>query len=148
MSRNVGVLRLVLPIAMIIFLWVTMRTTYAYSGESMTGFGFPLSWVAIDQSTSAAFKVALLPLLFDSVVYFFSVWVGLRLLRSKILMVKEKLMRGVSVTLWLCAILSLSASVLMLTPNVAMEMKSVDAYFGANAARAHALALGLQPFRN
>ncbi|MEQ1636916.1 MAG: hypothetical protein ABL903_09485 [Methylococcales bacterium] len=137
-----------LPLTLLVFLWVTMRTVSAYSTEAMTGFGFPLSWYATNEATSTAYTVAIFPLVFDLVVYIFST-ILLQWLYADRLLIRlnfsSTASKGMSALLWFAACLSLLITTLILVPNIRIELMAVNTYFGNNATRSCSLALGLQP---
>jgi hypothetical protein len=151
-----------LPITLLLFLYVTMRTVSGYpllSGagtetvlaESMTAFGFPLSWHAASGATSNAYKVAIVPLMVDLLVYVLAVIVLQWLVAVLLIRVRHTVSRvwtAVCVLLWFAASVSLGATLMILAPNLRVEVMAIDAYFSSERAiHQRSLAFGFLPHR-
>lgn len=149
-------LRIGLPATVLLFLWVSMRTVSGYpsaSGtafaESMTAFGFPLSWYAASQATSNAYKIALVPLVVDLLVYAFGVaslhWlIAPRI--TRVVHLSSRAMTAVSVALWAAAAMCTVAAVVIMTPDVYVNTTEVDTYFdSAVATHRRSFVVGLLP---
>ena len=149
-------LRSGLPITVLLFLWISMRTVSGYpsvSGtgfaESMTAFGFPLSWYAASEATSNAYKIALLPLVVDLLIYALVVVLLQWLIANRLARVASLSSRtstAVSVSLWAAAAICTVAAVVIMTPDVHVNMTKVDAYFsGESATHRRSFVVGFLP---
>ena len=146
-------LAITLPITLLIFLWVTMRTHSAYASEvainaeSMVAFGFPLSWHAANAETSMGTLVGVVPLALDFAVYFVGVFLVTHRARHHIEQRSKVTVGRASAVLWLAALLSVATSVFLIGTDVRVQAMAVDSYFDDRAVRVHSLAFGLQPTR-
>lgn len=115
----------------------------------MTGFGFPLSWYAASATTSNASKVALVPLAVDLLVYALAVmllqWlVADRLMRG--LHLSSRALKMIGVALWVAAALCAAAAAVIMTPNLRVDVMTVDDYFnGEGIIRQRSPVLGFLP---
>ncbi len=76
-----GVLPLAVPLAAILFCWITKSVRIEYvDGPALTLYGFPLAWHSRDRAASLSFIVGPVALLVDLLFYFLVVFVGLSLL--------------------------------------------------------------------
>ena len=115
----------------------------------MTAFGFPLSWYAASETTSSAYKVAVLPLVVDLLVYALAVMVLQRLVAdhlARVLHVSARASKLIGTVLWVAATLCATVAVVSMTPNLRVDVMAVDAYFNSEGTvRQRSPAFGFVP---
>jgi len=125
-----------LPAGLALFCWLTMRTVTSDGGESIASYGFPLPWCAASPASSGAFDIAVGPLLLD---------LACQGLAGAVLAAAWPALDrrpAAAIVAWLAAILSAGVLVFAVALDAQLVPWRLDAYFGGNALRTHALHLG------
>lgn len=145
MSFN-RLVRYALPLGLLAFCWLSMRTVVAFTDESMKIYGFPFGWYAPNASSSMAFTAAIGPLAVDILVYVLIFQCAVALFPSgKEMPPKRQLSKiqlAVSGVLWIAAIASLGLFFMSIGSDLQFVGWSLDSYFGDTATRSHHFQFG------
>jgi hypothetical protein len=126
-------LRAGLPTTLLLFLWVTMRTTSGSGGDTSTSFGFPFSWYSPMYGSSGAFGVAVAPLVVDLLVYTMIVLTLQRLLADRIaqaVVVSRRWLITMCAVLWVFATFCVSAAIIVMKEDAVVRLFATQLSFG------------------
>jgi hypothetical protein len=122
-----------LPMTLLLFLWVTMRTTSGTAADTQTTFGFPFSWYCPMYGSSGAYGVAALPLVIDLLVYALIVLTFQRLFADRIarvMHISRRWLVTISVSIWIFTILCVSGVVIVMKEDVTIRLTAERLSFG------------------
>jgi hypothetical protein len=128
-----------LPITLVVFLCVTMRTESVYPAQSsaafeyaMTAFGFPFRWYSPVHLLAPAYKIAIVPLVADLLVYCVGVLALQYLFADRVargVQISRRTLKVVSIFLWLVAIVTVTGAVFIVTLKPTFGLTSKAAHF-------------------
>ena len=142
MINGKHLLKYTLPVSLIAFCWVTMRTVLSFTGESTTRYGFPFPWYSVDGISSMAYVIAIGPLLADLGVYVLLTHfvISLLLPQSLVAAGSGKLS---ALVLWLGACASLAFTMMAISIDPHFVAWALDTYYGDNSQRSYGIQFGL-----
>jgi hypothetical protein len=136
-------LRISLPLSLLLFLWVTVKTVMVSGEETGVGFGFLLSWHT-PSVFSMETNIALVPMLVDFLLYFGFVH-ALCHFTLRRLTIKKYLMVSSVVLLWPAAILSVALCAIVLSYGGGVYIFELSDYFDGHDERSRTAVFGLLP---
>lgn len=143
--RQRDILRIAVPCGVLAFCWLTMGVTAANRDESMTSYGFPMSWYSPSLISSGTYNIAIGPMAADLAAYLLLsqlLW-NVILTRGPVFSIVRGQLLGVLLSIAASASVVLSLLAFSIDP-VVVPWK-LDSYFAGNSSKSRFVALGLQP---
>ena len=125
-----------IPLGLLAFFGLTMRTVASYTDESMTSYGFPFPCYGLSSVSSMAYELAIGPFIIDVIFYILICHTIISLAIPKLIL-SSRNGNVVAILLWLTGLGSMIFMLIAVSIDPHFVTWKLDGYFSENAARTY-----------